>query len=84
LAKEEAGEREGTPHPPVFSVRVANKGVRLDAASRLADAGFEVAGFSMICRWLVIVAGKGLREETLKVDPSTPLRAGSLKLKGEK
>jgi len=28
LAKEEAGEREGTPHPRVFSVRVANKGLR--------------------------------------------------------
>ena len=49
LAKEEAGEREGTPHPPVFSVRVANKGLMLDAASRLADMEFEVAGFSMIC-----------------------------------
>jgi hypothetical protein len=47
----------------------------LDAASRLADTGLEVAGFSMICRWLVIMAGKGLREETLKVE--------SLKLKWE-
>jgi hypothetical protein len=34
LEKEEAGEREGTPHPLVFSVRVANKGLMLDAASR--------------------------------------------------
>jgi len=52
--------RFGGPHPPVFFVRVANKGLRLDAASR---------------------ASRG--ERRLTVDPSTPLRAGSLKLKGE-
>jgi hypothetical protein len=60
LAKEEAARREGHPHPPVFSVRVANKGLMLDAASRASREG----------RMLI-------------VDPSTPLRAGSLKLKGE-
>jgi hypothetical protein len=49
-------ERGAIPHPRVFFVRVANKGLRLDAASRA---------------------------ERFKVDPSAPLRAGSLKLKGE-
>jgi len=33
----------------VFSVRVANKGVKLDAASRLVDAGFRAAVFSVSC-----------------------------------
>ena len=51
-------ERRAIPHPPVFFVRVANKGLRLDAASR--------------------------EEKGLRVDPSTPLRADSSKLKGEK
>jgi hypothetical protein len=40
-----------TPHHRVFFVRVGNKGVRLDAASSLADEGFgwmeeEICGFS--------------------------------------
>ena len=29
----------GYPHPPVFSVRVANKGLRLDAASKASTFG---------------------------------------------
>ena len=35
--------------PGVFFVRVANKGVKLDAASRLIDAGFRAAVFSVSC-----------------------------------
>ena len=50
----------GIPHPRVFFVRVANKGVRFDAASRASRT-----------------------ERRFKVDPSAPLRAGSLKLKWE-
>jgi hypothetical protein len=46
------------PPPPVFFVRVANKGLMLDAASRLGDTGFRVAMFSVICGWLVRVADK--------------------------
>jgi hypothetical protein len=42
----------------VFSVRVANKGLMLDAASRLANTGFRVAVFSVICGWFVGVADK--------------------------
>jgi hypothetical protein len=45
----EFAEKEGIPHPPVFFVRVADKGLMLDAASTLADAGFEVAAFLAIC-----------------------------------
>jgi hypothetical protein len=44
----------------VFFVRVANKGVTLDAASTLADAGFKVSVFSVSCRELVRVANKEL------------------------
>jgi len=43
-----------------------------------------VAVFSRGCRDVVRVAGKGVVEKRLKVDPSTPLRARSLKLKGER
>jgi hypothetical protein len=35
--------------PGVFFVRVANKGVKLDAASRLIDAGLRAAVFSVSC-----------------------------------
>jgi hypothetical protein len=42
-------EGEGTAPPGVFFVRVANKGVKLDAASRLIDAGFRAAVFSVSC-----------------------------------
>jgi len=59
----------------VFFVRVANKGVRLDAASTLATAGPRVVLFSSSCRQLLRAAGKGVRHE-LKVE--------SLKLKEEK
>src|SRR5579863_7563591 len=57
----EFAENNGVPHPPVFFVSVADKGLRLDAASRASR-----------------------EERRLTVDPSTPLRAGSLKLKGER
>src|SRR5690348_8804633 len=42
-------EGERTAPPGVFFVRVANKGVKLDAASRLVDAGFRAAVFSVSC-----------------------------------
>ncbi len=42
----------------------------------MANAGLKVVLFSVRCKEVVRVAGKGLREETLKVE--------SLKLKGEK
>jgi hypothetical protein len=42
---------------------------------RVADTGLKVAGFSASCESSVRVAGKGLREELLKVESS--------KLKGE-
>jgi hypothetical protein len=38
-------ESERVPPPPVFFVRVANKGLKLDAASRFADPGIKVAVF---------------------------------------
>jgi hypothetical protein len=49
----EFAEKEGIPHPPVFFVRVADKGLVLDAASTLADAGFEAVAFLASCEWLV-------------------------------
>jgi hypothetical protein len=51
---------------------------------RVANAGLKVADFSVICRNLARVAAKGLRETELKADPSTTLRARSLKLSGER
>jgi hypothetical protein len=35
--------------PPVFFVRVTNKGLRLDAASTFDDAGFKGIVFSVGC-----------------------------------
>ena len=58
----------------MFFVRVANKGVRLDAASTLANAGPRVVLFSSSCRQLLRAAGKGVGRES-KVE--------SLKLKEE-
>jgi hypothetical protein len=49
----------------VFSVRVANKGLMLDPASkasRLGDPGFEVTGFSAHRRQPERVTGNGLKE----------------------
>jgi hypothetical protein len=50
----------------------------------VAGKGLKVSGFSMGCEKPVRVVEKGLRERQLEVDPSTTLRARSLKLKGEK
>jgi hypothetical protein len=46
----EFAEKEGTPHPPVFFVRVANTGLMLDAASRAStkDASLRVEGVELI------------------------------------
>lgn len=49
----------GYPRPRVFFVRVASKGLRLDAASRLANMRVEAAGLSVSFRPLVRLAGKG-------------------------
>ena len=59
---------------------------------RVANAGIKVAGFSMGCEESVPfartlgkrVAGKGLGRQQLKVDPSSTLRARSLKMKEER
>ena len=40
---------KGAAPPGVFFVRVANKGVKLDAASRLIDARLRAAVFSVSC-----------------------------------
>jgi len=74
LCKEEIWLEGCDPHPRVFFVRVANKGVRLDAASTLANAGPRVVLFSSSCRQLLRAAGKGVGRES-KVE--------SLKLKEE-
>ena len=55
-------KNEGSPPPRVFFVRVAGKGLMLDAASRLTDAGFRAAVFSVSCGRVARVAGKGLGE----------------------
>jgi hypothetical protein len=56
------------PHPRVFFVRVANKGVRLDAASRIVTAGLKVFVFSGRCVKPVRVGAKGLSERRLTVE----------------
>jgi hypothetical protein len=45
----EFAEKEGSPHPPVFFVRVANTGLTLDAASRAStkDARLRVEGLEL-------------------------------------
>ena len=50
----------GYPHPRVFFVRVANKGVRLDAGRKSGREGLKVAGFSVSCEAIVRVATKGV------------------------
>jgi hypothetical protein len=55
-----SNESERVPPPPVFFVRVANKGLMLDAASRLANIELKVVLFSGICEWSVRVANKGV------------------------
>jgi hypothetical protein len=59
----------GTP-PPVFFVRVASKGLMLDAASRFANTELERVGFLASCKGLAPLAsargkraaGKGVRQ----------------------
>jgi hypothetical protein len=45
----EFAEKEGSPHPPVFFVRVADKGLKLDAASRAStkDTRLRVEGLEL-------------------------------------
>ena len=58
-------------HPPVFSVRVANKGGLLETKLvRVANKGLTGAVFSTSCAVSVRVAGKGVRREELKVECS--------------
>jgi hypothetical protein len=66
VEKEEAREREGIPHPPCFVQEWQTKDLCLTRSVRVANAGLKVAGFSMICRWLVRVAGKGVTEGEAK------------------
>jgi hypothetical protein len=51
---------KGYPHPRVFFVRVANKGLMLDAASRMAGKGLKVARFRVASRQPVKVMNKEL------------------------
>jgi hypothetical protein len=55
-----SNESERVPPPPVFFVRVANKGLMLDATSRLANTGLRVVVFSGICGRAARAAGKGV------------------------
>jgi len=55
-----SNESERVPPPPVFFVRVANKGLMLDAASRLANTGLRVVVFSGTCAMAARVANKGV------------------------
>jgi hypothetical protein len=45
----EFAENDGVPHPPVFFVRVTDKGLKLDAASRAStnDARLRVEGLEL-------------------------------------
>jgi hypothetical protein len=58
------------PHPRVFFVRVANKGLMLDAASTFDTAGFEVALFSVGCKLDSLTAGSELGKNKHRVDSS--------------
>jgi hypothetical protein len=49
-----------TPTPRVFLVRVTNKGLMLDAASRMAGKGLKVACFEIVSRQSVKVMNKEL------------------------
>jgi hypothetical protein len=59
---EERRRNETVPPPRVFSVRVANKGVMLDAARKSAATGLKVASFSVSCGASVRVARKGVKQ----------------------
>jgi hypothetical protein len=72
-AEEETGDFGGTP-PPVFSVRVASKGLMLDAASTLAGPRIKVLVFSVRCEVAVRATGKRVSGGQLTVE--------SLKLNG--
>jgi hypothetical protein len=50
--------------PPVFFVRVANKGLMLDATSTFADAGFKVVLFSVSCGAVFLDAVQRSEEQT--------------------
>jgi hypothetical protein len=55
------------PHPRVFFVRVANKGLMLDAASTLAETGLEVLVFSAGCKLDALAARSELRKNKRRV-----------------
>ena len=58
------------PTPRVFFVRVANKGLMLDAASTFDSAGFEAALFSVGCALDSLTARSELRKNKRRVDSS--------------
>jgi hypothetical protein len=75
----EAAKAEGEPPPPVFFVRVANKGLRLDAASTFDDTGLKAIVFSVGCTVTATGASSRFGREvgvtsckTLRVRGGTP------------
>jgi hypothetical protein len=54
---------DAEPPPPVFFVRVANKGLMRDAASRVVDTGFETVVFSGSFEFVVGLAHAFLNRE---------------------
>jgi hypothetical protein len=65
----------GYPTPGVFLQEWQTKDLSLTQLVRVANTGLKVVVFSIRCGVFVRVAGKGLREEPLRVENS--------KLKGE-
>jgi hypothetical protein len=71
---------EGDTPPRVCFVRVASKGLMLDAASRFADVGLEVVAFSVGCKGAIRATRKGLAsarfgEAVLETSGRVPLPA---------
>ena len=56
--RDELGKNEGCTPPPVFFVRVANKGLTEALSVRVANNGVKVAYFDVVSRCLVGVANK--------------------------
>ena len=64
----EFAEKDGTPHPGCFLQEWQTQGLCLTGLVRVANAGLKVADFSVICRELARVAGKGVIETQLRVE----------------
>lgn len=55
------------PPPPLFFVRVANKGLIGAMFIRVAATGLKVASFEILTRWSIRAANKGLNNRHLLV-----------------